>query len=394
VKFLQNAGGDQLWSSNKASGDAGGYTPLKIEQVKIDWLELPYKKPLITATNKFITARGLLVTVIADEGAEGYGYADIFDRTGESLESARYAIERIIKPNILGGDLRELMRLRQRMDRLITGNSRAKAALETALYDTLAKSLHVPLYLLVGGRYRDEITIVRMVGLDDSEGMVEEARRLVRDGFKGLKLKLSGKKDLDISRVSDVRNAVGDKVFIKVDANEAYDAKTAIVVSKRFADLGVAIFEQPVPRSQIEALQEVKKHSPIKIEADQSVRTLEEAHRLIQNRVVDALNTSIQKVGGIHDVRRIAELCDLAGVGCAFSNTAGSMVGDAAALHLAASIPSMSSFCELGEFETVSGDPFAGLKVTNGALRLPEAEGLGVELKETLAVHQRRDESA
>jgi L-alanine-DL-glutamate epimerase-like enolase superfamily enzyme len=57
------------------------------------------------------------------------------------------------------------------------------------------------------------------------------------------------------------------------------------------------------------------------------------------------------------------------------------MVGDAAALHLAASTPGIASLCELGEFEVVSGDPFVGLTVKKGTLSVPEDEGLGVSRK-------------
>ena len=190
---------------------------------------------------------------------------------------------------------------------------------------------------------------------------------------------MSGKIELDLPRVAEVRKAVGDGVFIKVDANEAYDAKTAIRFAKGLADHGVEIFEQPVPRDQLDALWEVKKHSPIKIEADQSVRTVADAQMLIKNRMVDAVNTGVQKAGGISEVRRIAELCEMAGIRCALSNTAGSMVGDAAALHLAASTPGIAPLCELGEFEVVSGDPFVGLSVEKGSIRVPDGEGLGVK---------------
>ncbi|MBI2987087.1 MAG: hypothetical protein HYY45_10005 [Deltaproteobacteria bacterium] len=354
---------------------------MKIEEIEITSLELPYKKALITATNRFVAARGLLVKVVSDGGLEGYGYADLFSRSGETLESARYAIEGVIKPMITGRDPQEWVRLRKEIDHLITGNLRAKAAVETAFYDAVAKSIHAPLYILLGGLFRNEIKVVKMLGLDEPEAMAEEAKLLVREGITALKLKMSGKMNLDLSRVSQVRDAVGSGVFIKVDANEAYDAKTAISLAKGLADLGVEVFEQPVPRSQVQALWEVKRHSPIKIEADQSVRTAVDAYYLIQNRVVDAINTSIQKAGGFNEVRRIAELCELAGIRCALSNTPGSMVGDAAALHLAASIPGISPLCELGEFETVSGDPFVGLEINKGILQLPEGEGIGVKRK-------------
>ena len=102
---------------------------------------------------------------------------------------------------------------------------------------------------------------------------------------------------------------------------------------------------------------------------------------LIKNRMVDSINTGIPKVGSIGEVRRIAELCEANGIRCALSNTAGSVVGDAAALHLAASTPGISPLCELGEFEVVTGDPFFGVAVDKGTLVVPEGEGLGVNLR-------------
>jgi L-alanine-DL-glutamate epimerase-like enolase superfamily enzyme len=353
---------------------------MKIEQIETTVLEMPYKKPLVTATNNFTVARGLLVKVVTHDGVEGYGYSDLFPRTGETPETARHAIEDILKPKVIGRELEELVRIRADLDHILTGNLRAKAALETAMQDALARSYHIPLYLMLGGRYRSEIKVIKMVSVDDPEAMADEARALVRDGL-ALKLKMSGKIDLDLPRVAKVRNAVGDHVFIKVDANEAYDAKTAIRLAKGLADHGVEIFEQPVPRDQLEALWEVKKHSPIKIEADQSVRTVADAQMVIKNRMVDSINTGIPKVGSIGEVRRIAELCELNGIRCSLSNTAGSMVGDAAAVHLAASAPGIVPLCELGEFEVITGDPFFGLSVEKGAISVPEGEGLGVSLR-------------
>src|SRR4030095_3203460 len=166
---------------------------------------------------------------------------------------------------------------------------------------------HIPLFLMLGGRYRREIKVIKMVSVDVPEAMAEEARQLVREGLS-LKLKVSGKIDLDLPRVAAVRKAVGDVAFIKGEANDASDAKTAIRLAKGLADHGVEIFEQPVPRDQLDALWEVKKHSPIKIEADQSVRTVADAQMVIRNRMVDSINTGIPKVGSIGEVRRRDEL--------------------------------------------------------------------------------------
>ena len=353
---------------------------MKINRIETTKLDMPYKKPLVTATNNFTIARGLLVKAETDEGVEGYGYSDLFPRTGETPESAAHFIDAVLKPKVVHRDLDDLGRIRADIEHVLTGNPRAKAALEGALYDALARSVHIPLYLLLGGRYRNDVKVIKMVSVGAPDAMAEEAKQHVNEGMS-LKLKMSGKIEADLTRVAAVRKAVGDGVFIKVDANEAYDAKTAIRLAKGLADHGVEIFEQPVPRDQFDALWEVKKHSPVKIEADQSVRSAADAQMLIKNRMIDAINTGIPKVGSIGEVRKIAELCEMNGIRCALSNTAGSMVGDAAALHLAVSTPGIAPLCELGEFEVITGDPFFGLTVDKGGIGVPEGDGLGVSLR-------------
>ncbi|HEY7716354.1 MAG TPA: enolase C-terminal domain-like protein [Candidatus Binatia bacterium] len=352
----------------------------KIARIETQILEMPYTKPLVTATNNFTVARGLLVKIVTEGGIEGYGYSDLFPRTGETPQTAQHVIESVVKPKLSGEELEDLARIRAAVDHVLTGNPRAKAALETAMYDALARGYHMPLSVMLGGRYRSEIKVIKMVSVGDPEVMAAEAQQLATEGL-ALKLKVSGRIERDLLRVAAVRKAVGDDVFIKIDANEAYDAKTAIRLAKRLADHGVEVFEQPVPRDQFDALWEVKKQAPIKIEADQSVRSFADAQRLIRNRMVDSINTGIAKIGSIGEVRRIAELCEASGIRCALSNTAGSMVGDAAAIHLAASTPGISPLCELGEFEVITGDPFFGLSVEKGGISVPEGEGLGVSLR-------------
>lgn len=353
---------------------------MKIARIETRVLEMPYTKPLVTATNHFTVARGLLVTVVTEGGIEGYGYSDLFPRTGETPETAKHVVEAVLKAKVIGKELEDLARIRAEIDHALTGNPRAKAALETAMSDALARSYRMPLFVMLGGRYRSEIRVIKMVSVGEPEAMAEEAKQLASDGLS-LKLKVSGHVQKDLVRVAAVRQAVGDDVFIKVDANESCDAKSAIRLAKGLADHGVEVFEQPVPRDQLDALWEVKKHSPVRIEADQSCRNFADAQTLIKNRMVDSINTGIAKIGSIGEVRRIAELCEHNGIRCALSNTAGSMVGDAAAVHLAASTPGIAPLCELGEFEAISGDPFFGLSVERGAIAVPEGDGLGVGLR-------------
>ena len=268
---------------------------MKITDLQIETLELPYKKPLITATNQFYASNGYLVSVESEEGHTGYGYIDVFPRTGETVGSARYAIEEIMRPLLVGQPHRgpgAAERAHQLPD---VDNRRAKGGVEIALYDLLGKCYGAPLYVLLGGLVRTEITVIKMVSVGQPLEMARECRELVDQGYRALKLKVKGEVGLDLARVTAVRDAVGPDIYIKVDANEAFDAKSAIRMAAGMAELGVAVFEQPVSRHHYTVLAEVKRQSSIKIEADQSAPSVHEAFRLIRDNACDSINTAFSR---------------------------------------------------------------------------------------------------
>jgi L-Ala-D/L-Glu epimerase / N-acetyl-D-glutamate racemase len=100
-----------------------------VAHVETTLLEMPYTKPLVTATNNFTVARGLLVKVITEGGIEGYGYSDLFPRTGETPQTAQHVIESVLIAKVIGRELEDLARIRADIDHALTGNPRAKAAL-------------------------------------------------------------------------------------------------------------------------------------------------------------------------------------------------------------------------------------------------------------------------
>ncbi|HEY6998972.1 MAG TPA: hypothetical protein VH851_13640, partial [Candidatus Binatia bacterium] len=187
----------------------------KVTNIETTTLEMPYTKPLVTATNNFTVARGILVKVITEGGIEGYGYSDLFPRTGETPQTAQHVIDAVLKAKVVGKELEDLPRIRSEIDHVLTGNPRAKAALDSAMYDALAHAYHMPLFVMLGGKFRSEIRVIKMVSVGQPEAMAEEAKQLAREGLS-LKLKVSGKIEKDLSRVAAVRNAVGDDTFIKI----------------------------------------------------------------------------------------------------------------------------------------------------------------------------------
>ena len=149
---------------------------MKIAKIDTRTLEMPYTKPLVTATNNFTVARGLLVTVETDGGTQGYGYSDLFPRAGETPETAQHVIQSVLKSKVVGKELEDLARIRADIDHALTGHPRAKSALESAMYDALARSYHIPLFVMLGGKFRSEIKVIKMVSVGDPEAMAQEAK--------------------------------------------------------------------------------------------------------------------------------------------------------------------------------------------------------------------------
>lgn len=353
---------------------------MKVSQIRTSPVRLPYRKPLKTASNYFEVATGLLVEISTDDGERGYGYADLFPRTGETLSTAQAIIKEILAPGILGEDARDLQRLFLSIEKIIAGNSRAKASVEMALQDLRGKVYRLPVCEFLGGAVRKSVKIIRMVSLSDPQAMAKEAVGFVQAGFGALKLKIGTGVNEDLERVRRVRETVGDGIFIKVDANQAYRLEEALQVARGLEKYDVKTFEQPLKADDWEGMIYLTHQSPIPIEADQSVRSVTDALRVIRLRAASVITTSPQKAGGVLRAKQIADLCEAAGIPCIVSNVAGSAINDAAALHVVAASPSTFLPCEVGEFQRIEGDPASGLKVKDGEIEIPCVAGLGVEV--------------
>ena len=108
--------------------------------------------------------------------------------------------------------------------RLAFSNS-AKAAVDMALHDLLARRLNVPLHVLLGGAVRASVVQARILAIKPPLEMAANAARLAEQGYRQLKLKLSGDSALDVARVAEVRAAVGAGVTLTLDPNQSYGVK-------------------------------------------------------------------------------------------------------------------------------------------------------------------------
>lgn len=321
---------------------------------------------------------GVILRLTTSDGVTGFGYASATPHMG-SIPATLDAELNHLKPHVVGRDADDIESILQSLDRRLRGAPQAKAAIDCALHDIMARSLGVPLYRLFGGRSRDRVPLLRILAIKTPAEMALQAQKLVDQGYRYLKIKVHGDVAEDVERVRAIRQQVGQDIHLTIDANQAYCAKDAIRALNRMADYNIDLAEQPVPAGDFEGLALVTRTVPITIEADEAAGSLDEIYRLATQRVVDAVSLKIPKLGGLRNTMTAARICEQAGIAYRFGAAVGSRLLAAQGLHLACALNGVTYACELAEFARLLDDEFSGLEVENGELALPGGTGSGVQ---------------
>jgi L-alanine-DL-glutamate epimerase-like enolase superfamily enzyme len=211
--------------------------------------------------------------------------------------------------------------------------------------------------------------------------MAAKAQELVDAGYRDIKIKVDGHVELDAARVGAIRERVGPDIRLTIDANQAYKPKSAVRLAIKVADLGADIFEQPCNADDHAGLKFVTDHSPIAVEADESAASVRDVFTLVSNRIVDLVSLKIPKLGGLRNTMAAARICEAADIPCRLGAHVGPRLLTAQAMHLAASLPSLSFACEFGEFVRLQNDITEGVENENGRVRLPAGTGSGASLR-------------
>lgn len=352
---------------------------MRIESISFEPCIMPKDDPTwrfaLAATSE---STGWLVTVRSDEGAVGYGYASTPGHMGANQEGFDGTLK-YLAAAIKDCDPLNIECVHLTMDRALRGNNFAKAGIDNALYALKAEHFGVPLYQLLGGKTRSEVPLLRILAIKTPAEMAANAQKLVDQGYRYLKIKVHGDVAEDVERVAAIRRQVGPEVHLTIDANQAYTPKAAILALRRMEDLNIDLAEQPVHMDDLRGLEIVTRSTTIPIEADESAGSVDEIYKLAKDRLVDRVSLKVPKLGGIRNTLQAAAICSAAKVPYRIGATVGSRVLAAASLHLAAALPDIDYACELAEYERLLDDPFEGLPVTDGVLRVPDEPGLGIE---------------
>ena len=287
----------------------------------------------------------VIIRLHTDEGISGLGEGSTLGPfyCGESQETVMGIIAHHLYPKVLAGqDPFNIDPIHFAMNKVVYGNTVAKAAVDFALHDIMGKALNVPLYKLLGGKFCDKIPTRGSVGIGDPDAMAAKAKGLSDLGFGGIKMKVGLEPLLDIERVKAIRKAIRKDMLIDIDVNGAYSPKDAIYVLKRVADCAPVIVEQPVNRDDLSGMALVRRSVDIPIGACEAALTHAQVMRAIKMEAADFFNYKMSRSGGIFPAKQAIRMIEAAGLFVVASEQLGFSVELSAQGHLAISTPSLS----------------------------------------------------
>ena len=201
---------------------------MKITQVKLGRISTPLRVPFKTALRTVSSVEDVIVELHTDTGAVGYGEAPPTGViTGDTTGAIIGAIRDHIAPAILGRDLDEFEDLTAAVQKALVHNTSAKAAVDMALWDLLGQKYSAPVYRMLGGARSNIVTDIT-ISVNPPEEMARDARTAIQRGYDCLKVKVGIDPELDVARLAAVREAVGKDVKLRIDANQAWNAKQAV----------------------------------------------------------------------------------------------------------------------------------------------------------------------
>ena len=371
-----------------------------IKAIRTHILEAALSQPFAYSRAWYDTRTAMIVEIETDDGLIGWG---------ECYGPARItaAVVNSVAPWLIGEDpLRSdhlwqmiYARLRDHGQKgvVIQGLS----GIDIALWDIKGKHFGVPCYRLLGGPLRTEITayatgLYRRESGDPQQYLSEEAAGYVGDGFSAVKLKVGFGVEEDAAMTHAVRDAIGDKALLMVDANHAYDAVAATRLGRVIERHDISWFEEPVPPEDIAGYRAVRAAIPIPVAGGECEFTRFGFRDLLTSRAIDIIQPDTCAAGGLSECKKISDMAEAFGVRYN-PHVWGTGIAIAASLQLLAVLPSHTPISlhplePMLEFDRTEHPIRQALlrqpiEHVRGVVRVPDGPGLGIEVDRAALKH-------
>ena len=352
---------------------------MKIISVEAFVIDVPQPHVAFPYQSRYIatsTTGALLVRLETESGIVGWGETpQILSFYGQDPFTAD--VIESVRPKLLGKDAGAIEALYADWD---LGGPRIQSAVEMAMWDVLGKACGQPLYRLWGGPYRQQIELAACMGIQPYDKAGEIARSYADAGFTTMKTKAGRSPEEDLEMVRGIRDAVGDRLKLRIDPNTGYGPDVCEQLAKDLEKYDLEYFEQPMPDENIADSARIRKLTSTPLALNESVTTMTRVREILDQEAADFLLPDTYQCGGLWAVKLITDTAASAGIPCIFHCAHDFGLKTAAMLHMAASSPNMPLANDSTYFALESDILVQPLQITNGCMNVPEAPGLGVEV--------------
>jgi L-alanine-DL-glutamate epimerase-like enolase superfamily enzyme len=354
---------------------------MKIRSFEVVDVDLPLREGYRIANQSIDSARNALVRVESDEGIIGFGgAAPANNEGGESDDSCLAALSGPLRELALGAEiLSDPCPLADQALRVAADFPAARAALDTALWDLVARRAGVPLVKLWGGEPKPLPTSVT-IGVCGVEETLEAAKNWIAQGFRILKVKIGEDVALDAERLRKIREALGPDVVLRVDGNQGYSLEDARTLLRETDGLDLEMIEQPLDARDLDSMCALRAESRVPIVADEAAGTVEECAEIVDRGAAHGINIKLMKCGGPSAARIIHDRAHAAGLSLMLGCNDETRISIAAAAHLALAMPGLKYADLDGHMDLVRDPASGGFEVRDGCLHVGEQPGLGIEV--------------
>ena len=342
--------------------------PMRITHHEFMVYRLPYHRAVEWFRSTETQAHFVCLRLIAEDGIEGVAEASIKETwTALGVNDVIDVVEQQLLPRLDAVDIGSIGCVAQAID-AVACSSLAKMLVVNACATMAAARSGVPPWIGEGG---GSVPVSWCLTRQTPRAMAEEAARMVdAHGFRAMKVKGGQGLATDRDVLAGVRAAVGDRVVLTVDANEAYDVSQVPAYLEMLAEAGVVLAEDPWPLQPDDTFGRIVESSPMPILVDMACESHEAALKFIQAGAT-AISVKPGRIG-LHEAGRIAKFVQSAGASVCSGMYAESDLGALISLWFSASLkaplaPAEQTF-HLMMRQNVLSDPFP---ITNGAAHLP-----------------------
>ena len=352
---------------------------MKIKSLRVYSRNLALTKPYTIALRTISDVENVFLEVELENGIVGIGAANPAPEVvGESPAETLVNAQSECFAQLVGRDIRHFKQCIYECRQQFPDLPGTQALLDIALHDAFGQYLGVPVAEFYGKKMHALPTSVTIGILPLSETL-EAASDYLKLGFRIIKVKLGMDLEGDIERIFKLRERFGEKLLIRVDANQGYDLSELVQLMGTVAKTGVELVEQPLPVGCERDLWQLDTSQRLLLAADESLKGPSYALKLAQEpRPFGIYNIKLMKCGGITGALDIAGIAQAGGIDLFWGCNDESIVSITAALHAAFASPNTRYLDLDGSLDLAEDVVSGGFRIEDGLMYMAPGAGLGL----------------